>query len=514
MHKVTVRCRSLAQSILAIFPDLRDSIVDRDIALSQSIFDRLRSWISEVKVEAQRMQTTYAGLIMEVQMSVESARALLPLPLHTHHHHAAHTHGAALAQPPLSGGHSAPAVQADARMLLAASERPMASEPPALAARPPDTTPTSPPLPSRSSDSGNSPLLLTRPSPSPLPHAGDELMEMLFDTPSVVGDDRRLQRILTRLGVSSEAGHVVATRSSPAAAVIAAMQQVAGTGANGSGPSGFASVGGAAGAFVPSAPVVGHAVPQSREPAVPTRDTVPALAPAFPATAPPAAAAAPQLHLPWAAYGHGPVAGAPAQSISPKTAKAPPEQSGADSMSRGGDAGSLVTLTSTLGDGGKCLGCALADLRRVDVILTSSVDFWTSMELVIDVAVRRKEHSETLLLHASSRRALAKATSSLQDYMAFWQAFHFLCGRYAEALQIADLYGWLSSPEAEEEHSHHHRGNALQQQQQLLATDSAVFDPSAAPRSSQELPSLFHSVTAPLSLKAAPQEWAADMRRL
>lgn len=462
MHKVTIRCRSLAQSILAIFPDLYDSIVDQDVPLSQSIFDRLRCWIGEVKVEAQRMQTTYAGLIMEVQMSVETARALLPLSLHTHHHHV-HTAAAAAAAPAITASAAAlpaapPAPPAtatrtessDTHMLLPAGDAPSGGAPVertdvrGSAGSRGGGAPASPPLSATTPDSGNSPLLLARPTSSTSPHAGDELMEMLFDTPSVVSDDRRLQRILTRLGVSSEAGHVVATRSSPASAVIAAMQQHGGGGSGGGGSSGFP------GALL--------GAPAAAWPAGPARDTVP-LHPSGPAP--------PEQHLARAFV--------PPQSISPKAAAAvaaaselsttrdagssgPPgggsgftEGAGGGASSDSDSSGSSLVPLSVIGDGGKCLGCALADLRRVDVILSSSVEFWTSMELVIDVAVRRKEHSETLLLHASSRRALAKANSSLHDYMAFWQAFHFLCGRYAEALQLADLYAWLNAPDAADE---------------------------------------------------------------
>ena len=289
------------------------------------------------------------------------------------------------------------------------------------------------------------------------PHAiGDELMELLFDTPSVVGDDKRLQRILTKLGVSSEAGHVVATRTTPASAVIAAMQQHAGAG----------SVDAAVtGALLPSAPGIAVA------PSGLGRDAVP------PHVAVPLGPALPEQHV---ARAFGPVSVAPL-AISPKAVPSVTTGSlgragndgpvASDEPSKGGGVSSIVPL-SGIGDGGKCLGCALADLRRVDLILSSSVGFWTSMELVIDVAVRRKEHSETLLLHASSRRALAKATSSLQDYMAFWQAFHFLCGRFAEALQLADLYAWLTAPEAEE-HVHHRLPVMTPGQLQIGLSESA-----------------------------------------
>ena len=71
----------------------------------------------------------------------------------------------------------------------------------------------------------------------------------------------------------------------------------------------------------------------------------------------------------------------------------------------------------------------------MDLIFSQAVTFWSSMEFVVDVLLRRKEHSEVLLRTSQSARMIAKATASLADYAAFWQAFALLCGRYAEALQ-------------------------------------------------------------------------------
>jgi hypothetical protein len=339
---------------------------------------------------------------------------------------------------------------------------------------------------------GASPLLMAAIGGSgSSPHAGDELMDLLFDTPSVVGDEKRLQRILTHFGVSSEAGHVVATRSSPASAVIAAMQHHAGgsSGAvGGAGSSGAGSTHHVAGLLNGSSSDRSPGPPPGvgREPvtnAISVRDAGARSSTVLPgSSAPPppvsSVPAPPLLVTAQAATSVGHAFAPHIPHMQPVVPGSSPS-TGADILARsvlqppaassaiGSDHSSTLTVlragaeqstgasslgeTSSAGDSsGKCLGCALADLRRVDTILSTSVDFWTSMELVIDVAVRRKEHSETLLMHASSRRALSKATHSLQDYMAFWQAFHFLCGRYAEALQGADLYAWLNLPEAEE----------------------------------------------------------------
>jgi hypothetical protein len=168
----------------------------------------------------------------------------------------------------------------------------------------------------------------------------------------------------------------------------------------------------------------------------------------------------------------------------------PPEVvEGARGSGGGGDGGS--------GRGARtCLGCALADLRQVDLIFSKAVDFWGSMEFVVDVVVRRKEHSETLLRHSTSARMIAKATASLGDYMSFWQAFSLLCGRYADALgspgsggasggggggggsSVDGMYAWLGYSDAQldaEELALEHAAGAVQSQlgpqQQLLLRD-------------------------------------------
>jgi hypothetical protein len=104
---------------------------------------------------------------------------------------------------------------------------------------------------------------------------------------------------------------------------------------------------------------------------------------------------------------------------------------------------------SAKGTAAKKAQVGAGELRAVDGILVQAVDFWTSMELVLDVVVRRKEHSETLLRHSSSPRLQGRALATLGDYAAFWQAFAFLCGCYAEALgpETLAMYAWLTASE-------------------------------------------------------------------
>jgi hypothetical protein len=96
----------------------------------------------------------------------------------------------------------------------------------------------------------------------------------------------------------------------------------------------------------------------------------------------------------------------------------------------------------------KCLGCALDDLMAVDSMLTDAVGFWAHMELVIDLVIRRKELSETLLSATSSSQAMVtKTQATLHDYNTFWQVFKFLCDTYGLALQeqTVPMFAWLNN---------------------------------------------------------------------
>jgi hypothetical protein len=103
-----------------------------------------------------------------------------------------------------------------------------------------------------------------------------------------------------------------------------------------------------------------------------------------------------------------------------------------------------------------CLGCALEDLRRVDSLLTLTVEFWSNMELLIDHLLRRKEASETLLiggvgpLEGSGGPGLSPEFSSLTEYASFWRVLAFLCDKYIQTstADVAELFGWLSEPQA------------------------------------------------------------------
>jgi hypothetical protein len=76
------------------------------------------------------------------------------------------------------------------------------------------------------------------------------------------------------------------------------------------------------------------------------------------------------------------------------------------------------------------------------------VGFWAHMEIVIDLIVRRKEHSETLLAATvASQVMVLKTQASLTDYTTFWNVFAFLCDSYGKALmeQTEPMFAWLNT---------------------------------------------------------------------
>lgn len=105
----------------------------------------------------------------------------------------------------------------------------------------------------------------------------------------------------------------------------------------------------------------------------------------------------------------------------------------------------LPSSSSSSSPSHACLSCALAKLQDVDSVLCQAVEFWARLYLVLDVAVRRREHSELLLRHTRNHRTAERALASLSDYHSFWQAFVYLCGRYAEvaAGEATVSYAWL-----------------------------------------------------------------------
>jgi hypothetical protein len=321
-------------------------------------------------------------------------------------------------------------------------------------------------------------------------HAGDDVLELFLDTPSVVGDEKRLKRLLVNMGLPlppdrPHAGGGAAAGAGPVSAAPSGQQggasssatptmaarahdnlqlvcvdyhrtrsafgggssgsttpsAAAGSGGGGSGGGGGGAPGVAAGAAVggrggdalgPAAygslfqhhhhhhhhHHLHHHTQQQAQQA--HRD----------------GSGSPEVVAAAAAGGTG-GGGGGGVPTPPLGWPASPEAGGAGGSSSGGSGGG--------GRGARtCLGCALADLRQVDLIFSKAVDFWGSMEFVVDVVVRRKEHSETLLRHSTSARMIAKATASLGDYMSFWQAFSLLCGRYADALGASRASGGAS----------------------------------------------------------------------
>ena len=94
-----------------------------------------------------------------------------------------------------------------------------------------------------------------------------------------------------------------------------------------------------------------------------------------------------------------------------------------------GNANSLLTESQQ-----ERLCQALQELRDVDGLLTDCVDFWSSMEVIVDVVVQKKEHSEVLLKHATTQAMLERAAERMKCYRSFWQRFGQLCDHYADLI--------------------------------------------------------------------------------
>eukprot|EP01138_Halocafeteria_seosinensis_P002850 gb/GECG01002911.1/.p1 GENE.gb/GECG01002911.1/~~gb/GECG01002911.1/.p1 ORF type:complete len:1327 (+),score=183.78 gb/GECG01002911.1/:1-3981(+) len=86
-------------------------------------------------------------------------------------------------------------------------------------------------------------------------------------------------------------------------------------------------------------------------------------------------------------------------------------------------------------DQGERLQNALEELQSVDDLLSNCVDFWSSMELIVDVVVQRKEHSEVLLKHATTEPMIERAMERMSSYRGFWECFRSLCEKYADTLE-------------------------------------------------------------------------------
>lgn len=296
-------CRTAALSILNILPDLAQAVREHDVVYGHAIFNQLKGWVTSLKGQASDMQSAYSAVILEIQTSLENARAL-----NLHYH----THDFDPAAMSVSGrGGLDDAAMADALPAAAPS-----------------------PLDEHHDTRGLSPTGSAR----------DEAILELFGidvSASLSLSETRLRRLISASG--------------------------GGAGSDG-------------GALATARGATPSATPSSGE--------------------------------------GGGVANAPAHSAV-LVAQRPPT---------------------------KCLGCALAELAAVDSLLMGAIEFWSSMELVIDVILRRKEHAETHLSSASASAAF-KALSKLSDFSAFWSAFALLCREYGDALdsdELSGIYSWLS----------------------------------------------------------------------
>jgi hypothetical protein len=388
VKKVVLRCRSIAQSILGLLPDLLESIVDADHGLTQGCFAKMKEWVTELRNEAQTMKTAYSSLIAEVQESLEQARSLqfdassTPVtstmladnPTPSSSSASRHGHDSSSAPAPWSASTFEPArvSSLDGESLSSA-------------------TPASPTFHS----TGSPPATAAAQSSSALPGTASPMRSTVSPLPSLDPATRIRPERATAL---TEA---VLSRSVGAAAEAAAdagddMMDL----------------------ILDPPSVIGN---QDR-----FTNAWRTLHPSTPSVAPP-------------------VVGGPLRKQSTGVS----EQTSSSYTAAGSPRSADIALQVKQGgpvSPRECLGWALNALHEVDVILTQAIDFWTSMELVTDVVARRKEHSETLLKFSTSSRMIAKATASLQDYSAFWQAFAYLCGTYAEAISThtRDMYAWLA----------------------------------------------------------------------
>lgn len=116
---------------------------------------------------------------------------------------------------------------------------------------------------------------------------------------------------------------------------------------------------------------------------------------------------------------------------------------------RGGQAGgsgsvpSIVQLTPAESE---LLMTVLSQLKSVDALLLRVVGFWSSMELVIDVVVQRKEHTATVLEHATTAAMQGRALQRLSGYKQFWRAMEWLCDGYLEWARTTPVYKFLNGP--------------------------------------------------------------------
>lgn len=96
-----------------------------------------------------------------------------------------------------------------------------------------------------------------------------------------------------------------------------------------------------------------------------------------------------------------------------------------------------------LGDLG--LGSALEELRCIDSNLARALDFWASMDTVVDIISRRRDHTEVLLRHKGPEFN-ETVTSKLEEYGRFWRSLSLVCQQFAGRIlrEAPRMYAFLA----------------------------------------------------------------------
>ena len=478
VRTVMQRCRNLSQSILVILPDLTNSVLEGDVGLTQAIFGRMRQWVSELRNEAQSMQEQHSALILDVQMSLERAQALAALD-HGHitawneHNTANMLEGPDTGRSDDSNNPNNNNMRQDSINMENEGITPISLVATPLSSIDGNTIPrmeTNMSVGSPLSISSGTGIANDELNPGMTTDEGDAFLQLFLDPATVVTDGRKLKRILTSMGENIDElsaytnKHTLSSTSPPPTTTINSVRKssVNSTDMNhhhyhhepmnnksrtGSvGETGSTPLSGSLPNSPLREPIHDHNLHRTMSPTnVSSLNTNNNSTTLVRGTNNNNSSIGRQIfpdvhnHNNNEYHNHN----------NHSTALVNDPLSQAIQPSSQIISQDVTTSASRTGNrSGACLACALQDLRQVDVILSQAVEFWASMELVIDVVVRRKEHSETLLAYSSSSRMMNKAITSLSEYQAFWQAFTYLCSRYEDSLsaETRNMYSWLSTP--------------------------------------------------------------------
>lgn len=416
---VMQKCQNITTSILAIMHELTDSVQDGNIGLMKAVFSQMKDWVADLKTQAQSIRSSYSQLIRQVQDSVERARPLLTMN-HDHRYHVAAGAAAAATAPtpssdgnfhqlpPLPQGSGSPEFRphiGGIRKVSTADSAGMPGPADGMGTDGAGGSGSSVGGPAHFDDAG------TGSHYSNAMDTDEDLKQrdvhlLFLDTARAVADQQDFRRILTNLNIDLQ------TQAS----------------------------GGSVGSASNRRSSTASPPPVSRDSQHHHHQQ--------PGSSPLHGSSSPVPHF----------APLSAQSSTSTTSTTTPNSASAGAVvpiSEGASDMQVIIQTSQHGhamrDDGACLACALSQLQAVDSILMQAVDFWSSMELVIDAIVSRKVHSEMLFTYSTkSQSSKDKAERTILEYKAFWSAFTLLCGSYANALAVEtpNMYAWLSAPVA------------------------------------------------------------------